>query len=75
MLLQGTIDCFFEEANGKIVLLDYKTDNITADEAEKRAQQYKIQLDCYNRALETIFGKKADESYIYFLNCSKAVKL
>jgi len=75
ILLQGTIDCFFEEKDGKIVLLDYKTDNIKEGEADERAKQYKIQIACYNKALKTIFGKKADESYIYFLNCQKAVKL
>ena len=75
ILLQGTIDCFFEEKDGKIILLDYKTDNIKEDEADERAKQYKIQIDCYNKALKSIFEKKTDESYIYFLNCQKAVKL
>lgn len=75
VLMQGTIDCFFKEKDGKIILLDYKTDNITADEVSMRAESYKIQIDCYNRAIKDIFGRYADESYIFFLNCAKAVKM
>lgn len=74
ILLQGTVDCFFEE-NGELVLLDYKTDGISADEAEKRAEQYKIQIDCYKEAIEKIFEKKVKESYICFLNCRRQIKI
>ena len=75
ILLQGTIDCFFIEEDGKMVLVDYKTDNVSKAMAAERANHYKIQLDCYNEALLNIFGKKADESYIYFLNCDTEVKM
>ncbi len=75
ILLQGTIDCFFTDAEGKTVLVDYKTDRITDEEAPEKAKEYKIQLDLYDRALKTIFGKCADERYIYFLNFNKAVKI
>ena len=75
ILLQGTIDCFFIEEDGKMVLVDYKTDNVSKDETAARASHYKVQIDCYNEALLNIFGKKADESYIYFLNCDTEVKM
>ena len=75
ILLQGTIDCFFIEEDGKMVLVDYKTDNVSKDMAGERANHYKIQIDCYNEALFNIFGKRPDESYIYFLNCDTEVKM
>lgn len=76
VLLQGTIDCFFFEEDGNIILIDYKTDAVrTKEEAAERAENYKIQLDCYNFALKTVFGKEAGEGYIYFLNCNEAVRM
>ncbi len=75
VLLQGTIDCFFEEPDGRLVLLDYKTDNIKKEEAGKRAKEYRVQLDCYKEALEKINKRKVDESYLYFLSCGEAVKI
>jgi len=61
ILLQGIIDCYFEE-DGEIVLLDYKSDyyKTTSEITEK----YKSQLDWYAYALEKITGKKVKEKYI-----------
>ncbi len=66
VLVQGVIDAWFEEADG-LVLLDYKTDRVKAGEEGKREliRRYKIQLDHYRRALESITGKKVKERLIY----------
>ncbi len=70
ILLQGTIDCFFTEANGRVVLLDYKTDRAKTREAAKAAaKRYDIQMKYYKRALSDILGKEPDESYLYFMDC------
>ena len=61
-LLQGVIDCAFEE-DGAWVLLDYKTDRITDEEAF--VQRYALQLDWYARALERITDKPVKEKYLY----------
>ncbi len=65
MLLQGVIDCYFEEQDG-IVLLDYKTDYIKQGNTELFRDKYKLQLDYYTMALEQLTGKKVKEKYIYF---------
>ncbi len=76
ILLQGTIDCFFIENDGKIVLLDFKTDGVkTRSEAEKKAESYKIQMKYYMKGLGEILNKKVDECYLYFLNCGEAVQI
>lgn len=74
ILLQGTVDCFFEEEN-EIVLLDYKTDGITKVQAKDTAEKYRIQIECYKEAIERIFEKKVKESYICFLNCNEQIKI
>ena len=74
-LLQGSIDCFFEEGGG-LVLVDYKTDRVgTEEELRQRAEYYRIQLDTYARALERIFGLPVRERILYFLRPEKALNL
>ena len=56
VLIQGIIDVFFEEEDG-YVLLDYKTDAVSAP--EELVKRYRVQLDYYSEALEQIFGYEA----------------
>jgi ATP-dependent helicase/nuclease subunit A len=64
MLLQGVIDCFFEE-DRELVLLDYKTDYVSPDGMEAIRKGYETQILYYTRALEKITGKRVKEKYIY----------
>ncbi|MDF2531153.1 MAG: recombination helicase AddA [Clostridia bacterium] len=63
VMLQGVIDCYFEEADG-LILVDYKTDYVN-NNIDLIQERYKVQIDCYTKALETITGKKVVERYIY----------
>ena len=71
--LQGVIDLFFEESDGKIVLVDYKTDRKTTPEVIRR--RYQKQLSLYNQAIQRIIGKAAEEVYVYRLFDGDAVRL
>ena len=64
ILLQGVIDCFFEEPGG-LVLVDYKTDYVSAKGTNHIKELYGIQIEYYVRALESITGKKVLGKYIY----------
>lgn len=71
IFLQGTIDVFFEDAEGRLVLLDYKTDrNTTPEHIRKR---YRMQMDLYARAIKAITGRAVDETYIYRLSNGDAI--
>lgn len=63
VMLQGIIDCYFEEADG-LILIDYKTDYVKNNISLIR-ERYKVQIDFYTKALENITGKKVVEKYIY----------
>ncbi|QSZ26912.1 helicase-exonuclease AddAB subunit AddA [Aceticella autotrophica] len=67
ILLQGKIDCYFEE-DGGLVLIDYKTDYVTKDNLDSLKNEYKIQIELYSKSLEYITGKKVKERYIYFFS-------
>ncbi len=65
VLVQGIIDAWFYEGD-EIVLLDYKTDRVFAEDgAEVLMQKYRVQLDYYREALERLTGKRVKESYLY----------
>jgi ATP-dependent helicase/nuclease subunit A len=64
VLLQGMIDCYFEEPEG-IVLVDYKTDFVPKGREEKIRERYRDQISYYGRALEMLTGKKVKGKYIY----------
>ena len=74
VLLQGIADCVFFEGDN-IVLLDYKTDNVTEESVQKRADSYKTQIDYYAQALENILERPVNERYLYFLNLNKTIKM
>ena len=73
VLIQGVIDCLFEEPDG-LVLLDFKTDAIKGEPAET-AEKYRVQLDLYARAIEAISGQPVKEKALYFFDGSALVHL
>lgn len=62
VLVQGIIDAMFEE-NGKLIIVDYKTDNV-ADIRQLEAR-YKTQLELYADAVQLSLGKEVGEKIIY----------
>jgi ATP-dependent helicase/nuclease subunit A len=68
-LIQGMIDCWFIE-DGRAVLVDYKSDRIRGDLAEKERvlrERYAIQLDYYARAIEAASRLKVKERMIWLI--------
>lgn len=81
VLIQGVIDCIFEDEQG-LVLLDYKTDTITGRFAsgyegakEILADRYRIQLQLYTRAVEGIMNKKVTSRYLFFFDGSHLLEM
>ena len=56
------MDVFFIE-NGKIVVLDYKTDRV--NKKEQLIGRYKTQLELYAEALAKVFEVEIGEKLIY----------
>ena len=70
VLVQGIIDCLFEGENGKLYLLDYKTDAVPKDMSEDDAKEMLIsrhvaQLSYYAAACKTLLGKSLDGVMLY----------
>ncbi|MGE7122450.1 helicase-exonuclease AddAB subunit AddA [Peribacillus sp. NPDC046944] len=81
VLIQGVIDCIFEDEQG-LVLLDYKTDAITGRFAsgyegakDILADRYRMQLELYTRAVEGILNKKVTSRYLFFFDGSHLLEM
>ena len=80
VIVQGIIDCLFEE-DGKIVILDYKTDRVYKDDISKEdrineiVKNYKVQLDLYEEAVKEIFNMEVKEKILYLFDSGDVVNV
>ena len=75
MLLQGVVDCWFEEADGAVTVVDFKTDRVTRESVRARAEEYRPQLDAYTRALAAVTGRTVAHRALWFFTVGEAVEL
>lgn len=73
ILVQGIIDVYYENQEGELILLDYKTDKV--DNPAQLKQKYLVQLELYKKALEYATNKKVRDTYIYSTWLNKAIKV
>ncbi|MBQ9408684.1 MAG: UvrD-helicase domain-containing protein [Clostridia bacterium] len=72
LIVQGTIDlCFMED--GQWVLVDYKTDRSSDDEA--LLNRYSSQIDVYAEALTRLTGKKVKQALICLVRESRTIEV
>ena len=67
VIIQGIIDLLICTPK-KLIIVDFKTDKITADQTQKQADFYRKQLDIYGRAAVAILNYKSISKWLYFLN-------
>ncbi len=72
--VQGVVDCMFVDEEERAVLLDYKTDRLTAEErgdparaAQKLLPRHQRQINLYRELCADMLGRPFDEVYLYSL--------
>jgi ATP-dependent helicase/nuclease subunit A len=80
ILVQGVIDCLYEDADGEMHLVDYKTDRLTWEERQNKAlaeqrmrEKHSLQLSYYAKAVELMFGKRPKTVSVYSLHLGELV--
>ena len=83
--IQGIIDCYFEEEDGNIVLLDYKTDYVgsesnidaikTIETIKAIKKRYEIQIKYYSETLMEMTEKKINEKYLYLFSVNRFIEM
>ena len=71
--VQGVIDAMFVE-DGKLVILDYKTDRAAAGEEDRLVKLYKTQLDVYAEAAAQLTGLEVKEKLLYSFSLGKEIE-
>ena len=80
--VQGVFDCVFEDADGKLVVADYKTDYMSREDrtdpgawVAKLRERHALQLRYYREAATLLFGREPDEVLIYALALGDTVDM
>lgn len=71
VLIQGIIDAYYLDEDGQIVIVDYKTDRVTA--AEELVVKYRTQLEYYAAALKRLTGRTIRSLVIYSFCLGKEI--
>ena len=74
IIVQGIIDMLIKTPQG-LVVIDFKTDSVSAEEASRRAVLYREQLALYSSAAGEILKLKVAGRWLYFLSCGCAVEV
>jgi len=79
LTVQGIIDCAFFDENGKLILVDYKTDSFYGvPEAEAEATlraRHARQIGYYKYACRELFGVPCEHAYIYSFALNKTIEI
>ncbi|MFD2370502.1 helicase-exonuclease AddAB subunit AddA [Brevibacillus sp. GCM10020057] len=80
VIVQGVIDCLLESHDGRMVLIDFKTDWIGKEPSpaviEEMTRRYEEQIRLYVRAVRQITKTKREiDSYLYLLAGGVAVRM
>ncbi len=82
ILVQGVIDCLYEDERGCLTLIDYKTDRLPREAladpllaAEILSKKHREQLSYYAIAVEQMFGKRPDRIRVYSLHLGDTVEI
>lgn len=73
-VVQGLIDVLVRTPGGLIVI-DFKTDRVSGEGVQRRAEAYRGQVELYARAAREILNHPVLEKWLYFLTPRQAVRL
>jgi ATP-dependent exoDNAse (exonuclease V) beta subunit len=65
-IVEGAIDLLHEQADGKLVIVDYKTDRVSGAEFAARAESYRPQGDAYAASLARATGREVARVALIF---------
>ena len=74
ILVQGIIDCLWQEDDGQWVLVDYKSDRIGPGQTHLILERYGGQIKLYRYAVEQILGQPVKESWFYLVTSGMMIR-
>ncbi|UCC96779.1 MAG: helicase-exonuclease AddAB subunit AddA [Phycisphaerales bacterium] len=74
IVVQGIVDMLIRTTAG-LVVMDFKTDRVTAERVQERAEFYRRQLELYSKAASAILNAELVSRWLYFLAPRVSVKV
>ncbi len=74
VLLQGVVDCAIMDDDG-IVVIDFKSDRVTAETISLKNTLYAGQVNAYAMALAEVFQLPVKEKWLYYFDINQGVLL
>jgi len=74
IVVQGIVDMLIKTPDGLIVI-DFKTDKIAAEQIPERTKLYLRQLEIYSTAASSILKSKILSTWLYFLSLARIVEV
>ena len=75
VVIEGIIDLLYQDANGELVVIDYKSDDIpTEPEVSARLEHYQWQGAAYAAALESATGKTVKDVQFLFVRLDNPLR-
>jgi ATP-dependent exoDNAse (exonuclease V) beta subunit len=65
-ILDGAIDLLYEQPDGQLVIVDYKTDRVSEADFASRAESYRPQGTAYAQAVRSATGKDVSHVALVF---------
>ncbi len=76
VLVQGVTDCIYENSDGELILVDYKTDKVTEENyISELTRKHTTQLTYYKKACEMMFERPISKVLIYSVPLAKTVEI
>ncbi len=72
ILVQGVVDAWFEETDGTVTIIDFKTDRVSQTIL---AERHGEQLRLYALAVEQLTGKKVGKKLLYSFALGKTIEI
>ena len=73
VLVQGVVDAWFENPDGTLTLLDFKTDRVASNGDRILLDRHAEQLRLYQKAVEQITGKTVSALVLYSFALGRAI--
>lgn len=74
IVLRGQIDLWFEHGRD-LILVDYKTDQVSKPVDRQRTNAYALQLQLYSAALQRMLDRPVTQAYLHFLRTDELVEI
>ncbi len=74
IMIRGRLDAVLMEDDG-LVVIDYKTDRVTAETVNARAAFYRPQVDAYRAQLAIVTRQRVKSAYLVFLAARQVIEV